>query len=95
MGFSAIANYRGGLAHYKVVPEEEGFYHAYLRRWDGRSDQLPPSMLILVKGAEGWSGSAEEPGLLRQLGEVIDRRTNGRLYHLLQPGLGNQRKNKT
>ena len=80
MWFSAIASYKGGLAHYKVVPENLGIYNAYLERYDGKAANAPVQNIILVRGLKHWSGSIEEQNLLDTIGEVIDRRTKGRLH---------------
>lgn len=95
MWYSVIANYKGGLAHYKVIPENLGIFNAYLERYDGRAENEPPEMIILVRGLQHWSGSAEDQGLLDKIGEVIDRRTRGRLHITLDsskmPGKGPNR----
>ena len=83
MWFSAIANYKGGLAHYKIIPENFGIYNAYLERYDGKSSNSPAQNIILVRGLKHWSGSIEEQNLLDTIGEVIDRRTKGRLHFAL------------
>lgn len=80
MWFSAIATYKGGLAHYKIAPENLGIYSAYLERYDGKAGNTPAKNIILVRGLNHWSGSVEEQSLLDTIGEVIDRRTKGRLY---------------
>lgn len=86
MWFSAISNYKGGLAHYKIVRENIGIYNAYLERYDGKITNAPPKSIILVRGLRHWSGSTEVQSLLDELGEVIDRKTRGRLYFTLNPG---------
>jgi hypothetical protein len=64
MWFSAIANYKGGLAHYKLVRENVGIFNAYLERYDGKSENTPARNIILVRGLKHWSGSINEQGLL-------------------------------
>ena len=80
MWFSAIANYKGGLAHFNVVPGNRDIFHAYLLRYDGKPSHTPPSTIILVRGIRHWSGSVDDTALLEKIGEVIDRRTKGRLH---------------
>ena len=80
MWFSAIAGYKGGLAHYKIMPENTDLFHAYLERYDGKASNQPPQNMVLARGLHHWSGSTDEQSLLDELGEVIDRRTKGRLY---------------
>ena len=94
MWFSAIANYKGGLAHYKIVRENVDIFNAYLERYDGKSDNIPPQNIILVRGLRHWSGSTDEQSLLDSLGEVIDRRTKGRLYSTLNPGEKREQKGR-
>ena len=90
MWISAIANYKGGLAHYKVVQDNRGIFNAYLERYDGRPENTPPENIILVRGHNHWSGSFEEQTLLDKIGEVIDRRTKGRFYLSLNQGRMNK-----
>jgi hypothetical protein len=85
MWFSAIANYKGGLAHYKVVRENVGIFNAYLERYDGKAANTPAQTIILVRGARHWSGSVDDQTLLDKLGEVIDRKTKGRLHFMFYP----------
>lgn len=80
MWFSAIANYKGGLAHYKVTPKDPGIFDAYLDRYDGKPENTPSKNIILIRGSNHWSGSIKEQTLLDKIGEVIDRRTKGRLH---------------
>ena len=83
MWFHAIANYKGGLAHYKIMEKGVGIFNAYLQRYDGKMEKKPAQSIILVRGARHWSGSIENQNLLDKLGEVIDRKTRGRLYYTL------------
>jgi hypothetical protein len=94
MWFSAIANYKGGLAHYKIVRENVGIFNAYLERYDGKPENTPAQNIILVRGLRHWSGSINEQGLLDTLGEVIDRKTKGRLYFTLSPNERDDRKSR-
>ena len=84
MWFTGIANYEGGLAHYNIIQEKEGLYHAILVKYDGKPTNKPPSNIILVRGMRHWSGSVEDENLLNQLGTVIDTRIRGRLYGQIQ-----------
>lgn len=84
MWFSAIANYKGGLAKYNIIQENENVYHAILVKYDGKEDKTPPSNVVLIRSVRHWSGSIEDQNLLDELGVVIDRRVNGRLYHQLR-----------
>ena len=92
MWFSAIANYKGGLAHYKVTAEDLGIFNAYLERYDGKSGNTPPPRIILVRGASQWSGSVEDQELLNKIGEVVDRRTKGRLHVVFENNMKQKRK---
>ncbi len=94
MWFSAIANYKGGLAHYKIVRDNLGIFNAYLERYDGKTDHTPSQNIILVRGLKHWSGSIEDQGLLDSLGEVIDRRTKGRLHFAFDPNAREERKGR-
>jgi hypothetical protein len=84
MWFSGIAKYEGGLAHYNIIQEKEGLYHAILIKYDGRPDHIPPGNIILVRGVWHWSGSINNQSLLDELGSVIDKRVKGRMYWQLQ-----------
>ncbi|HEU4632995.1 MAG TPA: hypothetical protein VFS22_03360 [Flavisolibacter sp.] len=94
MWFSAIANFKGGLAHYKIVRDNVGIFNAYLERYDGKPENSPTPNIILVRGLRHWSGSINEQGLLDSLGEVIDRKTRGRLYYTLSPEEKRERKGR-
>lgn len=86
MWLSAIATYKGGLAHYQVVRKENDIFSAYLVRYDGKQAHQPPASLILVRGEKKWEGSLDDHSLLEQIGGVIDRRLKGRLHMDFLPG---------
>lgn len=69
-----VVKYRGALAHYNIIPENETIYQARLMRYDGKPDQTPPKQVTLVRNNEQWSGSIEKQDLLNKLGEVIEKR---------------------
>jgi hypothetical protein len=76
MWFTIIAAHKGGLAHYKVVPDKiAGAYKAYLERYDGKQRNTPPQLIILVRGMKAWSASVEDQVLVSGIGTVIDKRT--------------------
>ena len=76
MWFTVIAAHKGGLAHYKVVPDKiAGAYKAYLERYDGKQRNTPAQVVILVRGMEAWSASVEDEALISGIGSVIDKRT--------------------
>ena len=84
MWFSAIAKFKGALARYNIIQENENVYHAILVKYDGKEEKMPPIDILLIRSVRHWSGSIDDQNLLDELGVVIDRRVNGRHYHQLQ-----------
>lgn len=84
MWFSAIAKHKGGLAHYNIIQESEHVYHAILVKYDGKEVCTPPVDILLIRSIRHWSGSIDDHSLMNELGVVIDRRINGRLYQQLR-----------
>ena len=74
MVVKAFVIYKGALAHYLVVPEHEGIYHAHLARYDGRVDHFPPLKFNLIKGPSKWTGSISDEHLLQTIGNIIDKK---------------------
>jgi hypothetical protein len=94
MWFSAIANYKSGLAHYKVVPDKFETFNACLERYDGKAGNSPPKNIVLIRKQNHWSGNISEQSLLDTIGEVIDRRTKGRLHYNIDVNKIQDRKGK-
>ena len=74
MELETVVQFNGGLAYYSVSPESHGIYQARLLRYEGCSDRVPPTEVILVKGYRQWSGSYERQDLLNQIGKAIESR---------------------
>ncbi len=74
MEVRAVVKYRGALAHYGVLQENEGIYQAHLIRYDGRPDHAPAAKITLVKGLNHWSGSSDREELVDEIGAIIDRK---------------------
>lgn len=74
MEVRAVVKYRGALAHYGVLQENEGIFQAHLIRYDGRPDHAPAAKITLVKGLNHWSGSSDREELVDEIGAIIDRK---------------------
>jgi hypothetical protein len=84
MTMEAVIVYKGALAYYAVVQENNDIYSAYLNRYDGPG-QLPVSV-TLAKSLRHWTGSVDDTELLYELGRAIERNKNA---DSLFPGKGN------
>jgi hypothetical protein len=83
------------LAHYNIIPDNNtDIFNAYLERYDGKTDHEPPTYFFLIRGESQWSGSIEEQSLLNKIGEVIDRRTKGRLHFIFDSDKKQERKGR-
>ena len=69
-----MVQFDDGFAHYAISPETNGIYQARLLKFDGSSDRMPPSEVILVRGYRQWSGSYGRQDLLNEIGKAIETR---------------------
>ena len=86
MPFTVVVYYRGGLAHYSVLGRD-GVFQIHLQRYDGKERLAPPPHIILVRGELNWSGNIHEPDLIKDLGNLIDKKLNNVIAGSGQPGM--------
>lgn len=72
MAMKAVVKYLGEWAHYSIIPEASGVYHAHLDQYEGGNVLMPPTDVLLLKSANRWVGSYEETSFLQDLGKVIE-----------------------
>lgn len=85
MELKAVVFYKGCLAHYTIIDNEDGAYTANLLKYDGNTNKQPLSRIILKKEGCRWrsnySGQAKneiiEQEFLDDLGSVIDYKLTG------------------
>lgn len=63
--------YKGALAYYEIRQLRADVYNAYLKRYGGY--EKAPVDVTLVRSIRHWTGSVDDEGLLRELGQAIDR----------------------
>ena len=79
MELNANVKYGDGCARFAIRKENPGIYYAHLVYFDGDRKFSPPQKITLVRGIRQWTGSFDEPGLLNELGSVIEE-----AYHKMQ-----------
>jgi hypothetical protein len=77
MEWKAVVRFLGDPAHYKIITDRSGVYHARLLKYDGPSGITPPEEIVLVKGIRRWNGSYDIQEFIDELGRVIETRQRG------------------
>lgn len=77
MEWKAVVRFLGDQAHYKIITDRSGVYHARLLKYEGPSGITPPEDIVLVKGIRRWNGSYDIQEFVDELGRVIDSRQRG------------------
>ena len=72
MELNANVKYGNGSACFVIRKENPGIYYADLVYFDGSKKLEPPQKITLVRGIRQWTGSFDNPGLLNELGKVIE-----------------------
>jgi hypothetical protein len=77
MEWKAVVRFLGDPAHYKIITDRTGVYHARLLKYEGPSGITPPEDIVLVKGIRRWNGSYDIQEFVDELGRAIDSRQRG------------------
>ena len=71
----AVVPYWGSLAHYAVIPDNHGLYHARLIKYEGPGGITPPQRFIMVRSHQRWISSCEDEPFIHDLGRLIEQRS--------------------
>jgi hypothetical protein len=77
MEWKTVVRFLGDPAHYKIMTDRSGVYHARLLQYEGTPDITPPEDIVLVKGVRRWNGSHDMQELIDELGRAIETRQRG------------------
>ncbi|MES2882711.1 MAG: hypothetical protein V4676_11220 [Bacteroidota bacterium] len=72
MEMTAVVLHRGALAHYEVAIADNGLCYAYLQKYSGSTEDLPPRQLTLHKERRRWVADARYKDLSDELGYAIE-----------------------
>lgn len=72
MEMTAVVLHEGALAHYDVAIGDDGMCYAYLQKYNGRSENAPPSRLTLHKERRRWVADEKYEDLSDELGYAIE-----------------------
>jgi hypothetical protein len=72
MEMTAVVLHEGALAHYDVEIGEDGRCYAYLQKYSGRPENMPPRQLVLRKERRHWVADDNYSDLSDELGYAIE-----------------------